>query len=89
MPIIRLKLFEFLTQHLAYSPSWCQRLALVKHGDGGADRLAPQEGDKKIWQEMCTELQAILAQEQTLQKFLAYLVDAKRARSVESPAFRP
>jgi ribosomal protein L16 Arg81 hydroxylase len=90
MPITRLKLFEFLTQHLAHSTAWCQRLALVKHGKAReADRLVPQEGDKKIWQEMCTDLHAILAQEQTLQEFLAYLVDAKRARSVESPASRP
>jgi ribosomal protein L16 Arg81 hydroxylase len=90
MPITRLKLFEFLTQHLAHFPSWCQRLALVKDGKASeADRLVPQEGDKKIWRDMCTDLHAILAQEQTLQEFLAYLMDAKRARSVESPASRP
>jgi hypothetical protein len=90
MPITWLKLFEFLTQHLAHFPSWCQRLALVKDGGvGEADRLAPREGDKKIWQDMCADLHTILAQEQTLQEFLAYLVDAKRARGVESPVSRP
>jgi hypothetical protein len=31
----------------------------------------------------------ILAREETYHAFLAYLVDAQRARSVERPAYRP
>jgi hypothetical protein len=36
---------------------------------------------------MRTQLNDILAQEQTLQAFMAYLVEDKRARYVESPAY--
>jgi ribosomal protein L16 Arg81 hydroxylase len=86
MPVARLKLFEFLTQRLAHSSFWCQRLALVQQGETGvAGQPARQEDDKKIWDEMRAQLHAVLAQEQTFQEFLAYLVDDKRAWSGESP----
>jgi hypothetical protein len=45
------------------------------------------EGRTKIWEDMRTDLNTILTQEQTFQAFPAYLVDAKRARNVESPAY--
>ena len=38
---------------------------------------------------MRTQLHDLLAHEATYQAFLAYLVDAQRARSVESPASHP
>jgi hypothetical protein len=38
---------------------------------------------------MRTQLQQVLAEEQTFQAFLAYLGDPKRARSIESPADQP
>jgi hypothetical protein len=80
-------LFEFLTQFLAHSPFWCQRLALMQQGEtGGAGQPDRQEDDKKIWDEMRTQLYAVLVQGQTFQEFLAYLVDDKRAWSGESPA---
>jgi ribosomal protein L16 Arg81 hydroxylase len=87
MPVARLKVFAFLTHYLAQSPFWCQRLALMppaEAGEGG--HPVPQEDDKKVWEEMCAQLNDILGQEETFQAFLTYLVDAKRARSVESPA---
>ena len=86
MPVVRLKLFEFLKQSLAHSHFWCQRLALMQPGETG--RPTVQEDDKKIWQDMRAELTTLLAQEQTFQAFLAYLVDAKRAQHAESPAYR-
>jgi ribosomal protein L16 Arg81 hydroxylase len=84
MPVARLKLFDFLTHHLAHSPFWCERLALVSPGEAGTP--ASQGNDKHIWEAMRVQLTTVLAQEETFQAFLAYLVDAKRARSSESPA---
>jgi hypothetical protein len=41
MPVARLKLCEFLTQFLAHSPFWYQRLALMQQGEtGGAGQPA-------------------------------------------------
>jgi hypothetical protein len=87
MPVTRLTLFAFLTHQLAHSPFWCERLALVP--PAAADSPAPLGKDDRLWGEMRAQLNALLAQEDTFQAFLAYLVDAKRARSVESPAFHP
>ena len=85
MPAVRLKLFEFLKQHLAPSLFWSQRLALVQPGEAGS--AATREHDMQSWEDMRTQLNDILAQEATYQAFLAYLVDVKRARSLESPAY--
>jgi 50S ribosomal protein L16 3-hydroxylase len=79
MPVARLKLFEFLTQHLAHSPFWCQRLALIQGreaGEAGCPIL--KEDDKKIWEDMRAQLHTLLAQEQTLHDFLAYLTEEKK-----------
>jgi ribosomal protein L16 Arg81 hydroxylase len=86
MPVTRLALFDFLSHRLAHSPFWCERLALVSPEKAGS--LVLQESDEKTWADMRSQLAAILAQEETFQAFLAYLVDTKRARNVESPAFR-
>jgi ribosomal protein L16 Arg81 hydroxylase len=87
MPVTRLKLFAFLERYLAQFPSWCQRLALVQPGE--PDGPTSQEHDLQSWEEMRAQLNDILACKETYQAFLAYLVDAQRARSVESPAYRP
>jgi 50S ribosomal protein L16 3-hydroxylase len=87
MPAARLKLFDFLKRHLAHSPFWCERLALVP--PAGADSPAPLGQEDHIWAEMRAQLATLLAQEETLQAFLAYLVDAKRASRSESPASHP
>jgi ribosomal protein L16 Arg81 hydroxylase len=84
MPVARLKLFDFLTHHLAHSPFWCERLALLPLTAAGSP--APLEQDDNIWAEMRAQLTALLAQEETFQAFLAYLMDAKRADRGESPA---
>ena len=76
MPVTRLKVFEFLTQYLSHAPFWCQRLALVQPGEQRQTQDAPlKDDDKKIWQDIRTQLNAILAQEQTFQAFLTYLVN--------------
>jgi hypothetical protein len=46
-----------------------------------------KEDDQQIWQAMRTQLNDILAQEQTFQAFMAYLVEDKQARHVKSPGF--
>ena len=84
MPVARLKLFDFLKQRLAPSPFWCERLALGPPGETG--RPTPREEDHNLWAAMRAQLTDLLAEEQTLQAFLAYLVDAQRARGIESPA---
>jgi 50S ribosomal protein L16 3-hydroxylase len=83
MPVVRLKLFEFLQQRLAHSPFWCQRLVVVQPDETG--RPTPTAHDKNIWEDMRTQLDVVLAQEQTFRDFMAYLLEAKRARSVEFP----
>jgi hypothetical protein len=86
MPVARLKLFEFLTQYLSHVPFWCERLALVQPGDKRDSNSAGlKEDDQHIWQAMRTQLSDVLAQEQTLQAFMAYLVENKRAHHVDSP----
>ena len=84
MPVVRLKLFEFLKQRLAYSPFWCQRLAWVQRDEAGS--TVPKEPDKRLWEDMRTQLNGILTREQTFHEFLQYLVDTKRGLGVESPA---
>jgi hypothetical protein len=87
MPVVRLKLFEFLKQRLSHSHFWCQRLAWVQQGEAGSP--APfKELDKQLWQDMRARLNVLLVQEQTFHEFMAYLVDTKRTRFVESPASR-
>jgi 50S ribosomal protein L16 3-hydroxylase len=83
MPVVRLKLFEFLQQRLAHSPFWCQRLAVVQPDETG--RPTPTAHDKNIWEDMRAQLDVVLAQEQTFRDFRAYLLEAKRTRSVETP----
>jgi 50S ribosomal protein L16 3-hydroxylase len=87
MPVVRLKLFEFLKHYLAPSVFWCQRLALVQPEEAG--RAAAQEHERQSWEDMRAQLNAILAQPETYQAFLTYLVDRQRARPVESPASHP
>jgi ribosomal protein L16 Arg81 hydroxylase len=87
MPVTRLKLCAFLTHYLAQFPFWCQRLALVQPGEAGYP--ASPEHDIHSWEDMRAQLHDLLAHEATYQAFLAYLVDARRARSVESPASHP
>jgi hypothetical protein len=81
MPVVRLSVFEFLKLF------WCQRLALVQPEEAGS--AASQEHDIQSWEDMRAQLNDILAQEETYHAFLAYLVDAQRARRVESPAYHP
>jgi 50S ribosomal protein L16 3-hydroxylase len=75
MPVARLKLFDFLTQYLSHSSFWCERLALVQPGDKRELNSAglKKEEDQHIWQAMRLQLSDVLAQEQTLQAFMAYL----------------
>jgi ribosomal protein L16 Arg81 hydroxylase len=87
MPVTRLKLFAFLERYLTRFPFWCQRLALVQPGE--PEGPTSKEHDLQSWEEMRAQLHDILAHEETYQAFLAYLVDAERARSVESPARHP
>jgi len=88
MPVARLKVFEFLTQYLSQVPFWCERLAVVPRNEKREVHHAVSiEDDNKIWQAMRTQLNDILAQEQTFQAFMAYLVEDKQARHVESPVF--
>ena len=84
--MVRLKLFEFLKQHLSHSHFWCQRLAWVWQDEAGSP--TPKELDKQLWQDMRARLCVLLTQEQTFHEFMAYLVDTKRTRLVESPASR-
>jgi hypothetical protein len=84
MPVVRLTLFEFLQQRLAHSRFWCQRLAWVQQD--AADSPVPTEHHKQLWENMRTQLNDVLAHEQTFQEFTAYLVDTKRPRTIESPA---
>ena len=82
MPMARLKLFEFLAHHLSQVPFWCERLAVVpRHEKREAHHSAIKKDDNEIWQAMRTQLNDILAQEQTLQAFMAYLVDERRSMS--------
>jgi ribosomal protein L16 Arg81 hydroxylase len=88
MPVARLKVFAFLAQYLSQVPFWCERLTVVPRSEKReANHAVFKEDDKKTWQAMRTQLNDILAQEQTLQAFIAYLVEDKRARQVESPAY--
>lgn len=87
MPVVGLHLFAFLQQRLAQDPFWCQRLTWVAQEATG--RLAPSEHTHQRWEAMRAQLQQVLAQEQTFQEFLAYLVDPTRARSLEPPADHP
>jgi ribosomal protein L16 Arg81 hydroxylase len=84
LPVVRLKLFEFLTQRLARFPFWCQRLAWVQADE--TDDLVPRDPDKQLWEDMRAQLNSLLAQEQTFDDFMAYLVDTKRTPRGESPA---
>jgi ribosomal protein L16 Arg81 hydroxylase len=87
MPVTRLKVFTFLTQYLAHTPFWCERVALVQPGDKRqAKSPGLKEEDKKIWQDMRTQLYDVLAQEQTMQAFLTYLADNKRTEHGEDLA---
>jgi len=87
MPVARLKVFEFLAQYLSQVPFWRERLTVVPRSEKReANHAIFKEDDKKTWQAMRTQLNDILAQEQTRQAFMAYLVEDKRARHVESPA---
>lgn len=47
---------------------------------------AQAEHAHQRWEDMRAQLQHILAQDQTFQEFLAYLVDPQRAHSLEHPA---
>ena len=85
MPVTRLALFAFLARYLAQVPFWCQRLALVQPGE--SEGPTSQAHDLRSWEDMRVQLHDLLAQEATYHAFLAYLVDAQRARSVESPAY--
>jgi ribosomal protein L16 Arg81 hydroxylase len=85
MPVTRLKLFDFLKHHLAHSRFWCERLALMP--PVAANSPAPLGKDDNTWGEMRAQLATLLAQEETFQAFLAYLVDAKRASRSESPTY--
>jgi 50S ribosomal protein L16 3-hydroxylase len=78
MPATRLKVFEFLAQYLSQAPFWCERLAVVpRHEQREANHAVFKEDEQQIWQAMRTQLNDILAQEQTLQSFMAYLVEDK------------
>jgi ribosomal protein L16 Arg81 hydroxylase len=80
MPVARLKVFEFLAHHLSQLPFWCERLTVVPRSENReASHAIFKEDDKKTWQAMRTQLNDILAQEQTLQAFMAYLVDDQRS----------
>jgi ribosomal protein L16 Arg81 hydroxylase len=85
MPVTRLKLFAFLARYLAQFPFWCQRLALVQPGE--SEGSTSQAHDLQCWEDMRVQLHDILAHEATYHAFLAYMVDAHRARSIESPAY--
>ena len=63
------------------------RLAWVAQEEAG--RPAPSEPAHQRWEDMCAQLQQVLAQEQTCQEFLAYLVDPTRGRSSDRPAHHP
>ena len=64
---------------LSQVPFWCERLAVVpRHEKREAHHDVCKEDDNEIWQAMRTQLNDILAQEQTLQAFMAYLVDDQR-----------
>jgi 50S ribosomal protein L16 3-hydroxylase len=80
MPVVRLKLFEFLTQRLAHSSFWCQRLAWVQPDQSDPPVLVPQEPTQQLWEDMRAELNRVLAQDMTFHAFLAYLVDSKRVQ---------
>jgi ribosomal protein L16 Arg81 hydroxylase len=78
MPVTRLKLFEFLAQYLSQFPFWCERLAVVtRHEKREVQPAVFKEDDQHIWQAMRTQLDEILAQEKTVQAFMAYLVADK------------
>lgn len=87
MPVVGLHLFTFLQHRLAQDPFWCQRLTWVAQEEAG--RPAPSEPAHQRWEDMCAQLQQVLAQEQTCQEFLAYLVDPTRGRSSDRPAHHP
>jgi ribosomal protein L16 Arg81 hydroxylase len=87
MPVVQLHLFEFLKQRLANAPFWGRRLACVPHEEAG--RPARREYARKLWEDMRAQLNSVLAQEQTFQEFMAYLVDPQRSRRIESPADHP
>jgi hypothetical protein len=53
MPVVRLKLFEFLKQHLSHSHFWRERLAWTQQDEQDeAGSPAPKELDKQLWQHM-------------------------------------
>lgn len=87
MPVVALHLFAFLRQHLAQDPFWCQRLTWVAQQATGP--AGPAEHAHQHWQAIRAELQQILAQDQTWEAFLTYLVAPQRAQSVEPPAAQP
>jgi 50S ribosomal protein L16 3-hydroxylase len=87
MPVVGLDLFAFLRQRLAQDPFWCQRLTWVPQEETG--HPARSEHAHQRWEDMRAQLQHVLAQDQTFEEFLAYLVDPKRARSIEPPADHP
>jgi 50S ribosomal protein L16 3-hydroxylase len=87
MPVVGLQLFAFLQHRLAQDPFWCQRLTWVPQEEAG--RPAQSEHAHQCWEDMRAQLQHVLAQEQTFQEFLAYLVDPKQARNIEGPADHP
>jgi hypothetical protein len=87
MPVVSLHLFAFLQHYLAQDPFWCQRLTWVAQEATG--RPAPSQHAHQCWEAMRAQLQQVLAQEQTFQEFLAYLVNPTRAQSLEPPADQP
>jgi hypothetical protein len=87
MPVVGLDLFAFLRQRLAQDPFWCQRLTWVAQEEAGCPTRL--EHAHQSWDEMRAQLQQVLAEEQTFQAFLGYLMDPQRARSIESPADHP
>ena len=87
MPVVGLHLFAFLQHRLAQDPFWCQRLTWVAQEEAG--RPAPSESAHQCWEDMRAQIQQVLAQEQTCQEFLAYLVDPSRAWSLEHSADPP
>jgi hypothetical protein len=54
---------------------------------GESEGSTSQAHDLQCWEDMRVQLHDILAHEATYHAFLAYMVDAHRARSIESPAY--
>jgi hypothetical protein len=87
MPVVALHLFAFLRQHLAQDPFWCQRLPWVAQEAAG--RPVPAAPARQHWEALRAQLQQVLAQDQTFEAFLAYLVDPQRAHGIDPPSDPP